>query len=60
MRSRDYDDILVDSTLMRIAETILDISARIERGTIPDTGTVQTLRNLAKSIINSTSDEPLP
>lgn len=58
MNKRETDCIIVDMTMVRIAETILEMARQIERGIIPDTGTVQTLRSLSKAIVTATTEVP--
>lgn len=59
MNQRETDCIIVDMTMVRVAETILEMAKQIERGMIPDLGTVQTLRSLSKAIVNATTETPL-
>jgi hypothetical protein len=47
-------DAMVDLALVRVAENILKISNAIEAGTMQDLGSVQSLRIVAKAIINAT------
>lgn len=56
MNDREINDILVDMTMVRVAEAVLLMAQRIEHGQIPDVGTVETLRNLAKSIVIATTE----
>lgn len=59
MNQRETDCLIVDMTMVRMAETILEMARQIECGIIPDLGTVQTLRSLSKSIVNATAEVPL-
>lgn len=58
MNQRETDCLIVDMTMVRVAETILEMAKQIERGMIPDLGTVQTLRSLSKAIVNATTETP--
>lgn len=59
MNDRETNDIIVDMTMVRVAEAVLEMARQIEHGQIPDVGTVATLRNLAKSIVTATTEAPL-
>lgn len=50
----NIDAQIVDMTMIRVAETVLAFAVSIENGTRPDIGTVQTLKNLAKAIVEAT------
>lgn len=58
MNQRETDCIIVDMTMVRVAETILEMAKQIERGMIPDLGTVQTLRSLSRAIVTATTEAP--
>jgi hypothetical protein len=46
--------IIVDTTMVRVAETILQYADLVDQKKRPDLGTTETLRAIARSIIEST------
>lgn len=52
----DRDTIIIDATMLMVAETILKIADNIEAKVIPDMGTVVSMRSLAKSLVNSVEE----